>query len=125
MRRRRLDSNLRFALAGDEFMPVKSRSQYETEKNGVFSRLPSAIQEIVAAVEQCRLRLPNEVGSMRRRQPAKSLSVGRLSWLRYPEFSAAVAEAGQSNFDEYNDLLRKYWAFRLVKQRGELVIVQG
>jgi len=105
-------------------MPVRSRTQYELEKTKVRLSLPNPIQEIVAAVDQCRLRLPNEEGSLRRSQPAKWLSAGRLSWLRYPDFSVAVAEAGRCNFNEYNPLLQKYWVFKLVKQRGELVIVQ-
>jgi hypothetical protein len=106
-------------------MPVKSRTRYETEKSEAFSRLHSAIQEIVVAADQCRLRLPNEAGSLRRSQPVKWLSSGRLSWLRYPDFSVAVAEASRCNLNEYNPLLQKYWVFKLVKQRGALVIVQG
>ena len=107
------------------FLPAGSRQKYEKEKNEARSRLPKPMQEITVAVDQCRMRLPQEVGAMKTRVPLEDLAIGRLSWVHYPDFSAAVADANRCNLDECNLVLRKHWAFKIVRQKGKLVVVQG
>jgi hypothetical protein len=101
-------------------------NELQRQSIDAFNKLPDFLQTIILAVMLSRtFYVWTKIGFIKNGTDLRKLWFPATKVIKPELFERAVSKAGQVNLEEYNSILKRYWAFSLKKRNHLVLINQG